>query len=554
MGDWGLSLLLIFSTVVHEISAVHGKPFPWQSRHGFLSSSEFYSPTQYRKTPSGTRITSNPFSIQGHSRQKLDKTPFQFEQLNPHQRCVKKANDHTSASRFRDLIVSLGAGGLVKHPSLSASNRYHQSGLRRSTRSQVNENHFLLPFLQTISSHFGEYLRRVLGCQAEHRTYVAQPRSSRLSAPSVDPIQSISSSSSSLNEQPQSHSSLISERSAPQVPNIPILPPFKQRPYTKGKTESQEPRTPIFPSTRQVGHHKAPSTASFPKSSVSPSRPIQRSPHIDKPLEPPRIEDIVNTEEVNINSQSSRSDSSVPQPFEELPFSPPPVDMSGLPPPVFASSDSSASSLPDIVQTISDSSSRFTPVNPSITFTSPGLQPHRMSEVSLLPTTADPTGSSPPPSSPVTTLSLTSHPSHTSHPPPFTSSTMTSSSRLSANSQPGQSQGTLYFGPPGSDVKVLVEANGVLRQWRIAVPPMFGIIDLLRYLAREQAEPINLSTLDPHCFVLTRMLGLRIDESHIWTVTVITLQQEVIFQDRCLPSSNLFILPGYTLVFRYTQT
>ncbi|XP_011660788.2 uncharacterized protein LOC105436674 [Strongylocentrotus purpuratus] len=553
MGDWGLSLLLILSTVVYEISAVHNKPYPWQSRHGFLSNNDLYPPTPLRRRPPTSGTVSNPFSIQSNSRQKTAKTPFQpfqSEQLNPIQRCVKRANDHTSPSSIRDLILSIGKD-VVKRQSFAGANLYHQRGLRRFTRSQVHETHFLLPFITKIGSHFGDYLRKVLGCQAEHRTYIAQPRSSRLSALSVDPVHSISSSSS--NEQPQPHPSFIFERSAPQSPRIPLLPPPKhiQKPLSQGA------RAPIYSRPQHIQpieQYDASTSESFPKLSVSPSRPIQRSFHVDNPSSP-GFEDIPNPDGTSSITQSSRSDSSAPQPFEELLFSPPPVDMSGLPPPVFAGSDSSTSALPDIVQAISDSSTRFTPADPSITFTAPGLQPHRMTEISLLPTTIDPTGSPPPPpSSPFTTFSLTSHPSHTSLPPSLTTSSMTSTSRLSPSSQPGQSQGSLYFGPPRSDVKVLVEANGVLRQWRIAVPPMFGIIDLLRYLAREQAEPINLSTLDPHCFVLTRMLGLRINSSHVWTVSVITFKQEVIFQDRCLPSSNLYILPGYTLVFRYTQT
>ena len=217
---------------------------------------------------------------------------------------------------------------------------------------QVHETHFLLPFITKIGSHFGDYLRKVLGCQAEHRTYIAQPRSSRLSAPSVDPVHSISSSSS--NEQPQPHPSFIFERSNPQSPRIPLLPPPKhiQKPLSQGA------RAPIYSRPQHIQpieHYDETTSESFPKLSVSPSRPIQRSFHVDNPSSP-GFEDIPNPDGTSSITQSSRSDSSVPQPFEELLFSPPPVDMSGLPPPVFAGSDSSTSALPDIVQAISVSS------------------------------------------------------------------------------------------------------------------------------------------------------------------------------------------------------
>ena len=89
---------------------------------------------------------------------------------------------------------------------------------------------------------------------------------------------------------------------------------------------------------------------------MSSSRPVLRAAHINTPASLS-----IGDPASGVTGAVQGPDAAVtqPQPFESLAFSLPPVDMSGLPPPEFASSTGSLPSLPDVVQTMSVSNTKL---------------------------------------------------------------------------------------------------------------------------------------------------------------------------------------------------
>ena len=76
-------------------------------------------------------------------------------------------------------------------------------------------------------------------------------------------------------------------------------------------------------------------------------------------------------------------------------------------------------------------------------------------------------------------------------------------------------------------VTARVFMSGTVREWQLDAPPGFNIIDLLRRMARTQAQPISLSTLNPSCLKLTQILGLRMDDDHVWKMAILGFNNEV---------------------------
>ncbi|XP_071805652.1 uncharacterized protein [Asterias amurensis] len=107
------------------------------------------------------------------------------------------------------------------------------------------------------------------------------------------------------------------------------------------------------------------------------------------------------------------------------------------------------------------------------------------------------------------------------------------------------------------DVKVTIETRRLQLTYSVNAPPYLTFESLLSQLATFLMPgfcvDLAVTRRDEQCDIISHMAALKTDRLQNWQIEITDTRGKIIWFNQCMPDSRLFIVPGFTVSFKFTS-